>query len=254
MRAFYMLGHLPPMLKPDAKNALMLSFGNGIASGALASHQIPALEVVELAPEMVQAAAQAYPKENHNVLAYPGLTMHIEDARNFLLQTDRKFDLITTDATHPSNSSSWTLFTTEFYQQVKAHLTPDGIFLQWVPIHSIAISDYKEILRTYQSVFPTATLWYIGGTHTLLLATPYTLTKPLLEQKLALTAAQPQVVQDLGGLQQIERYWIFNSSQLSQFTGPGPLVYDDNAYFLPINAEMQQLIQIIQDAAMKANP
>ena len=252
--AFYLLGHLPPMLKPDAQNALMLSFGNGIASGTLTTHKIPALDVVELAPEMAQAAGAAYTKDNRNELAYPGLTVQIEDARNFLLQTGRKFDIITTDATHPSNSSSWTLFTTEFYQQIKQYLTPEGVFLQWVPIHSMDVNDYKQILLTYQSVFPNATFWYTGGTHTLVLSTHYTLTLPLLEQKLQVTAAQPEVVQDLGDLKQIERYWIMNAGQLRQFTGPGTLVYDDNAHFLPINAEMQQLIQFIQDAAVKANP
>jgi spermidine synthase len=254
LRAFYLLGHLPPLLKPDAENALFLSFGNGIASGALTTHNIPELDVVELAPEMVDAARQVYTQENRNVLAFPGLTVHIEDARNFLLQTSRKFDIITTDATHPSNSSSWTLFTTEFYRGIQQHLTPDGVFLQWLPIHSMAISDYKAILRTYQSVFPNATLWYTGGSHTLVLATPTRLTKAELEDKLKTVSSQPEVLKDLGDVANIERYWIMNSDQLQQFVGTGRLVTDNNAYFLPINSDMEQLTQMIQQAAVQANP
>ncbi|MBE3145504.1 MAG: fused MFS/spermidine synthase, partial [Planctomycetes bacterium] len=254
MRAFYLLGHLPPLLKPDAKNALLLSFGNGIASGTLSTHNIPALDVVELAPEMVDAARQVYTQENRNILEYPGLAVHIEDARNFLLQTGRKFDIITTDATHPSNSSSWTLFTTEFYQGIQQHLTPDGVFLQWLPIHSMAIADYKSILRTYQSVFPNTTLWYTGGSHTLVLATPTRLTKAELEDKLKAVSSQPEVLKDLGDAARIERHWIMNSDQLQQFIGTGRLVTDNNAYFLPINSDMEQLTQMIQQAAVQANP
>lgn len=35
MNAFRLLGHLPPLLRPDAERVLMLSFGDGIATGSL---------------------------------------------------------------------------------------------------------------------------------------------------------------------------------------------------------------------------
>lgn len=253
MRAFYLLGHLPPLLRPDARNSLMLSFGNGIATGALSTHRIPFIEVVELSPEMI-AAAQVYAEENRNILQYPELRIHVEDARNFLLQTDRQYDIITTDATHPSNSCSWTLFTVEFYRQVRQHLAPDGVFLQWVPLHSMAIADYLSILRTFQSVFPNATLWYTGGTHTLLLATPEPLTESALEAALQAVYDNSAVLEDLGEPDKISRYWIMNSDQLREFAGRGNIVRDNDAFFLPINAEMQQLIGVIQLAAIRANP
>jgi len=251
MRAFYLLGHLPPLLRPDAQNSLMLSFGNGVATGALTYHQIPSVEVVELSPEMIEAA-EVYTEENRNVLEYPGLRVHVEDARNFLLQTDRRYDIITTDATHPSNACSWALFTTEFYRQVNRHLAPDGVFLQWVPLHSMAIADYLSILRTFQSVFPNATLWYTGGSHTLLLSTPERVTDAYLDDKFQAVARDPGVIQDLG-TEQISRYWIMSSDQLREFAGRGDLVHDNDAFFLPINAEMQELMQIIQLAAVRAN-
>jgi len=253
LRAFYLLGHLPPLLRPGAQSGLMLSFGNGIATGALSTHQIPSIEVVELAPEMIEAA-QVYGEENRHVLQYPGLRIHVEDARNFLLQTDRQYDLITTDATHPSNSCSWTLFTAEFYAQVEQHLAPGGVFLQWVPLHSMAIADYLAILRTFQSVFPTATLWYTGGSHTLLLATPEPLTRDDVMERFQTAQDNPAVLQDLGTPDQIARYWIMDAGQLRQFAGPGPVVRDDDAFFLPINAETQTLVQVIQLAAARANP
>jgi len=253
LRAFYLLGHLPPLLRPDAQNGLMMSFGNGITTGALASHQIPSVEVVELSPEMVEAA-RLYAEENRHVLQYPVLQVHIEDARNFLLQTEQRYDIITTDATHPTNACSWTLFTTEFYRQVDQHLAPGGLFLQWVPLHSMAIKDYLAILRTFQSVFPDATLWYTGGSHTLLLATPERVTDAYLEEMLQAAHDNPAVLQDLGDPEEIARHWIMNSEQLREFAGQGDLVQDNDAFFLPINAETKQLIQIIQLAAIRANP
>jgi hypothetical protein len=45
-----------------------------------------------------------------------------------------------------------------------------------------------------------------------------------------------------------------NSEQLREFVGQGELVQDNDAFFLPINAETQGLIQIIQLAAVRASP
>ena len=253
MRAFHLLGHLPPLLNPDAQNALMLSFGNGIATGAMSTHEIQSIEVVELAPSMIDAA-QLYAPENRNVLEYPGLAIQIEDARNFLLQTDQTYDLITTDATHPSNTSSWALFTTEFYDQVHQHLAPDGIFLEWVPVHSLAIADYLSVLRTFQNEFPNATLWYTGGSHTLLLATPEPLTRTSHAELRPDTVNNPAVIQDLGRPGQISRHLIMDSEQFREFAGEGRLVKDNDAFFLPINDETSELIQIIQVSAIRANP
>jgi len=118
----------------------------------------------------------------------------------------------------------------------------------------MAISDYLSILRTFQSVFPNATLWYTGGSHTLLLTTPQPLTEADLEVALQAVYDNPAVLQDLGEPDKISRYWIMNSEQLREFAGRGGIVRDNDAFFLPINAEMQQLISVIQLAAIRANP
>jgi hypothetical protein len=131
-------------------------------------------------------------------------------------------------------------------------LASGGVFLQWVPLHSMAIADYQSILRTFQSVFPNATLWYTGGSHTLLLVTPDELTDASLDRMLQAAADNPALQQDLGGPPQISRYWIMTSEQLREFAGQGSLVQDNSAFFLPINAEMDRLIEIIQSAAIRA--
>ncbi len=252
MRAFYLLGHLPALLQPNAQNALMLSFGNGISTGALATHSISNIDVVELAPEMINAA-EVYSVENRNVLNINRLDVHIEDARNYLMQTKQTFDIITTDATHPANSASWILFTAEFYRDVKDHLADDGVFLQWVPIHSLSIHDYLSIIKTFQYTFPTATLWYTGGSHTLLLATSEYITSDLLGNRLSSIENESYVVEDLGTADKITRHWIMDSDQLSEFCENGEIIYDNDAFFMPDNSEMSKLIQIIQLAAIRAN-
>jgi spermidine synthase len=254
MRIFHLLGHLPPLLQPDARDALVLSFGNGIATGTMATHPVSHIDVVDLSAEMIEAARTVYTAENRGVADDPRVVVHIEDARNYLLQTGRTYDIISNDATHPSNSCSWVLYTAEFYQQVKNHLEPDGVFVQWLPCHSLFISEYKSILRTFQSVFENATLWYTGGTHTMLVATPTPLTRKILEAKLQAGNLSADVLSELGDADRIMSYWIFNAGQLREFAGPGPLVLDSNAFFVSDGRETRTLVNLLQRAARRANP
>lgn len=232
MRAFYLLGHLPPLLKPDARNALMISFGNGIATGAMSTHNIPEIRTVELVAEQYEAAARFYTAENWNVMQYPGLRPIVEDGRNYLLRSRETYDIITADATHPINSSSWALFTREFYGMIRQRLAPDGVFIQWLPFHDLAEQDYHAIIATFQSVFPNTTLFYTGAIHTFLVATPEPLTR---EHILALDVQLQQHValQDLGDGPRLARDFLMDSAQVHEYVGDVPIVTDDRAFFLP---------------------
>lgn len=231
MRAFHLLGHLPPLLKPDARSALMISFGNGIASGCMSRHGIPRIHAVELVAGQVEAARH-YTRENRGVLDYPGLTITVEDGRNFLLVNDETWDIITADATHPLNASSWALFTREFYTLVKEHLTPDGVFLQWLPFHTMGAADYRNITGTFRDVFPHATLWFTSGTHTFLLATPGRLTRHQVAD-LEARIDSLGIDDDLADLRPLLRTLLLTETDLEGFTAGWEEVTDDNAFFMP---------------------
>jgi spermidine synthase len=231
MRAFHLLGHLPALIRPDAHNALMISFGNGIASGAMATHPIPRIHAVELVAEQVEAA-RLYEVENRGVLDRSGFQITIEDGRNYLLRSTERYDIITADATHPINSSSWALFTQEFYTMVRDHLADNGVFIQWLPFHDLSERDYRDIIHTFQSVFPHTTLWYTGATHSFLVATPYPLTR---DQILALDAQLrgSAAGADLGDSRLLAADLIMHADEVAAFAAHGRIVHDDRAFFIP---------------------
>lgn len=231
MRAFYLLGHLPPLLHPEARSALMLSFGNGIASGCLSRHGVPRIHAVELVEGQIRAA-KLYEKENRGVLRYPGFTITNEDGRNYLLRGDEKFDIITTDATHPINSSSWALFTREFYLLVRERMAGDGVFMQWLPFHNLSLDDYRDIVKTFESVFPYPSLWYTSGTHTSLVATPQPLTRArvaALDQRIRALG----LLDDLGDMLPLTRTFVLDHDEVRAFVSGARVVTDDSAYFMP---------------------
>jgi spermidine synthase len=240
MRAFYLLGHLPALLHPQARSALMVSFGNGIATGALSRHGIPRIQAVELVAEQV-AAARLYQQENRGVLDYPGLEITIEDGRNYLLRSDERFDIITADATHPVNTSSWALFTREFYGLVRQRLADDGVFVQWLPFHDLSSQDFRDIVKTFQSIFPHTSLWYTGGTHSFLVATPQALTQAAvvgLDGRIKAAG----VGDDLGDGRKLADDMLMDEQAVARYVASAHVVTDDSAFFIPAK-DMDAILQ-----------
>jgi len=172
MQTFKVLGHLPLLLhEGEPRRVLMVTFGGGIASGAVAVHPIEKLDVVELEPAVVQAASTAYKIENRDVVADPRVAVHLEDGRHFLAMTPDSYDVIISDATNPASVDSWLLYTVEFYSLCAAKLNPGGVMAQWLPVHSGSTETYNTIVRTFQTVFPNTSIWQTRD-YTVLVGTP----------------------------------------------------------------------------------
>ena len=246
MQAFRALGHLPPLVRQEAEYALMLSFGNGIATGSLDTHGIPRVDAVDLSREML-AAAEVYWEENHNVLHSPRVSLHVEDGRNFLLRTPHRYDIITADATHPANTSSWALFTHEFYETVAERLAPGGVFFQWLPFHSMSEEDYRLILRTFRATFPHTVLWYTGGSHSIVMATPERFGDADLQALLARIDDMPRARTDLGGGAAVAAHFALDADQLAAYVGKGDIVRDRLVFFAPV---ADRVIEIAESLAV----
>jgi spermidine synthase len=177
---FKMIGDLAPMLHPNPDSVLMICFGGGVAAGATSVlPDVRTLTIVDMERSVVKAAA-LLSQENNNLLQNPKANVVIDDGRNYIMTSQRKWPVIVSDSTHPKSGDSWVLYTQEFYQQVRDHLTDNGVFVEWVPTHGLRVAEFKIITRTFQSVFPHTSLWVVHGadeqarfvSYVLLAATP----------------------------------------------------------------------------------
>jgi spermidine synthase len=164
-QSFKLLGHLAPLLHPDPKRGLMICFGAGISAGAALSHPFETLDIVELS-SAIPRAADHFRDLNHGALADPRVRLHIDDGRHFLAASRERYDAVMVDSTHPKAVDSWALYTVEFYREIRAHLSPQGIAVQWVPLHGLSEREFKVIVRTFLEAFPMTTLWVNAGFET----------------------------------------------------------------------------------------
>ncbi|MBD3182206.1 hypothetical protein GF312_07935 [Candidatus Poribacteria bacterium] len=165
-----MMGHLPAILHGKPENALVIGLGAGVTSGMLARHDtIKQVDCVELEKKVTEAASY-FAKENHNILENPRLNLIIDDGRNYLLTTNKKYDVITSDPIHPWVSGAGSLYAIEHFNLCREHLKPHGVMAQWLPLYEMPEKDFKMVIKTFQSVFPHTTLW-ITSSDTILIGT-----------------------------------------------------------------------------------
>jgi len=100
----------------------------GLAAGTIArqySHvygDIP-IDGIEIDPGVIEAGARYF---DMNAAMMPNLTVFAQDGRYMLNHLDKQYSMIAVDAYRPPYIP-WHLTTVEFFQEVRAHLSEDGV-------------------------------------------------------------------------------------------------------------------------------
>jgi spermidine synthase len=147
-----LLAHLPMLLDASITRTLNIGLGSGSTVHALAGYpSVEHLDVVEISEGVVRGSA-LFPESE--VLTDSRARIVVEDAVHFLLRGRDTYDLIIADGKqHPEFSHNWTTMTREFYAAARARLDPEGLFVQWLPLSTLA-DDFVVALRTFSGVFP----------------------------------------------------------------------------------------------------
>ncbi|QDS93437.1 Spermidine synthase [Roseimaritima multifibrata] len=152
--------HLPLFIHPNPTNALFLGLGTGMTAGGAIPHQeLEAISIVELIPEVVEAAAMLG-KENRRVVEDPRVQMIVDDARHYLLTSETRYDVIVADLFVPWESETGYLYTVEQFAAVKKNLRKGGLFCQWLPLYQLGSDDFQMIADSLRDQFPHVTLWW----------------------------------------------------------------------------------------------
>jgi spermidine synthase len=148
-----LLGLIPYFLHPNPESAFVVGFGGGITTKALSFTNLKSIHVVELEPAVIDAG-RAIVTGEIPVLLDPRVSIEFNDARNSLLLSPKKYDIIASQPSHPWLAHAATVFTQEFFTLIQSRLTEDGIFSQWVSLFNMDTTTLKSILKAFYTVFP----------------------------------------------------------------------------------------------------
>jgi spermidine synthase len=218
------LGHLPMALHPAPRKVLVLGLGGGATAGAVSQHAEAEVELVELSPSVIRAAAW-FKHINYDLFGQPGLRLRVDDGRNYLLLSRSQYDVITADLVQPSHAGAGSLYSLEYFQLIRSRLRPDGLMLQW--IGRSPSTQYKLILRTFLTAFPETTLWD-GGSMLVGVKGRLRLDRARFEPKLAnaRTRAALEAV-GLDSYQALRALFDAGPEELRRWAGDGPRLSDD---------------------------
>lgn len=152
-------GLLGALLHPKPTKSLVVGLGTGSTAGWLGA--VPGMQrvdVAELEPAIAEVARDCAPV-NRDVLSQKNVHVFFGDAREMLLVTRERYDVIFSEPSNPYRAGIAGLFTTEFYQAVSGRLAGRGIFLQWVQAYEIDGATVETILKTLHGVFPHVQVW-----------------------------------------------------------------------------------------------
>jgi len=146
------MAHLPLAYhQGPPQSVLIICFGMGTTYRSALSWNIDTT-AVELVPGVTKAFG-FYHADAPRCLSNPRGHIVIDDGRRFLNRTQEKFDVIIIDPPPPPQAAgSSLLYSTKFYELVKAHLQPHGILQTWVPGYDISL--IQGVVRSVCDSFP----------------------------------------------------------------------------------------------------
>jgi spermidine synthase len=156
-----LLAHLPLLLHGGAREALVVGLGSGATAAAALSHPLEHLDVVEISPEVVEAARRHFGDVQGGALDDPRLRLHVTDARHHLQLTPRRFDVILSEPSNPWMAGVASLFTREFFTLARGRLREGGLFCQWMHVYGMAVEDVRTVVGGFADVFPASSLFQV---------------------------------------------------------------------------------------------
>ncbi len=252
------LGHLPALCHPDPRSALVIGFGFGSTCHAIRTHGVERLDCVELVAAERETAG-LFANVNGSVMDDPSFRFIEGDGRHHVLITDDRYDLLSFNAIHPKLSAS--LYTLEFYELCRERLTENGVIAAWLPINFLSGDEFRMLTRTFQHVFPHATMWYVGPGHAVLLGhpEPLVLDYARIEERLAMPALAADLAEsNLDDPGEIITMYVADEDAVRAFSGDGPLNTDDRPhieYGISFSSrEWYETLQHIHRVTMAALP
>lgn len=158
---------LPMTVFPNITNIFYLGMGTGITAGAALDptyENVERVVVCELSSQVIDAASEFFTDVRgrdftNGLFSDTRADVLAEDGRHYLLASREQFDMINGDLFVPFRAGVGSLYTREHFQNVKQRLTPDGVFVQWLPLYQVTEFEFGVIARTMLDVFDQVTLW-----------------------------------------------------------------------------------------------
>lgn len=160
-------GHLPVLFFPGdelPRRCLGICLGSGQSFGALLMYDVAHLDVVDISASLVELSLRRFAPYHHGLGSDPRVAVHLDDGRHFVQRAaEASYDVVSMEPPPPAADGVYSLYSVEFYEQVKRVLTDGGVLMQWLPLYRLTPQDTQGIVKTLAAVFPETFVVFKGN-------------------------------------------------------------------------------------------
>ncbi len=157
-----LFSQIPLLLHDSPKNALVIGLGSGITLGNTTLHPLEEIVCVEISSEVV-AASKYFSNQNFQPLQDPRVSLFVEDGRNFLLVSQKSYDVIISAPSNPWQAGNANLFTADYFELARTRLNEGGVYCQWLPFYDLRPDVFRTAMRTFTTQFSHILAFSVAG-------------------------------------------------------------------------------------------
>jgi spermidine synthase len=221
---------LSVLARPDIRDMLVIGFGGGNAVAAVPP-SVTSIDVVELEPEVLRANRSIESLRSGEPLLDARVRLVLNDARSALALSERRYDAIISQPSHPWTAGASHLYTREFLEQAHAHLRSGGVLAQWMGAEFLDPQLLRSLLATLHAVFPEVRLYRVTPTALLLLASDLPLDTERHPERIRAVLDGARLHYARLGLalpENLVTALALDTSGVTRFAGAAPLISDDD--------------------------
>ena len=163
-RYMKLFAYWPLALRPQARRALLISYGLGNTAEALV--RAPGLEridVVDTSRTILALSPLAARGGAGDPLGDPRVRVHVEDGRFFMRAGGAGYDIITAEPPPPHAAGIASLYSLEYFRLTRSRLAPGGIATHWLPVNQLPLAGARAVVRAFCEAFEDCSLWTGAG-------------------------------------------------------------------------------------------
>ncbi len=174
------LAHPAMLLHGHPQQVLFIGGGfSGALTEALKYPALRKLDYVELDPDVLEIGRRYFPDIWQKLTGDKRVTIYRNDGLRFLKSTNKQYDVIIIDLPDPLNAQLNRFYTVEFFELVRRHLKPAGIFSFFTrgaenyfspPLARLVGCEYHSLRKAFNFVafIPGNPLYYLASDDSLL--------------------------------------------------------------------------------------
>ena len=164
-----MFAHVPMVAHNKAQTVLIVGGGDGGLLREVLKHKsIVKVVLVEIDAAVIDLCSKYFPEHSLNSWQDPRVEVVIADGKDYIANSNLKFDLILSDSTDPIGPGE-VLFTSDFYSQAISRLTDEGILVTQNGVSFLQTGELEQTfkrmkqLAKYNGFYHANVPTYIGG-------------------------------------------------------------------------------------------